>query len=144
MCGSVRVIKENWKAEGKFETAVNYSATSNRASKGFALRTFPVLPDCQLCARQDNIPSVVPQCCSILLCLAFSQQCDSGYPRRSNGSFSCYCYLLCAVYSDCFISDIDCCVLITIVMCSTMWTDPFSYRQILCLCGNASTVITCL
>lgn len=22
MCGSVRVIKENWKAEGKFETAL--------------------------------------------------------------------------------------------------------------------------
>ena len=25
---------------------VNYSATSKQASKGFALRTFPVLPDC--------------------------------------------------------------------------------------------------
>ena len=89
---------------------VNYLATSNRASKGFALRTFPVLPDCQLCARQDDIPSVVPTVLSFVII-----------------------YLLCAVYSDCFISDIDCCVLITIVMCYTMWTDPFSYRQILCL-----------
>lgn len=62
---------------------VSYSAASKRASKGFALRAFSMLPDCQLCALQDNIPSVVATvvlvvvityCMQYILTAAFSSR----------------------------------------------------------------------
>ena len=62
---------------------VSYSATSKRASTGFALRAFPTLPDRPLCVLQDNIPSVVATvvlvvvityCMQYILTAAFSSR----------------------------------------------------------------------
>ena len=109
---------------------VNYSATSNRASKWHRpLFFFPVFPDCQECVRISQLPMRRDAfCCRYSAWSCILHTVVSGYPCRPSGC--CYFISACAVDPHCLISDIQRCAFITIMMMSAVKACPLTYRQI--------------